>query len=86
MPISKFNQTTQDCQCIPLPGLTCGSEYAHTNPHHTLTYNAKKKIISEVTMGYKYLEGYNLTKNGSHNILLPNDISELNQYNVWTYE
>ena len=76
----KFNQTTQDCQCIPLPGLHCDSEYASINPRHTLTYNDKKKIISEVTMGYKYLEGYNLTKEGYHNILLPNDISELNQY------
>ena len=58
----KFYQTTQDCQCIPLPGLTCDGEYAYINPKHTLTYYAKKKKkISEFIMGYKYLEGYNLT-------------------------
>ena len=45
-------------------------------------YDANKKVIAEVVMGYKYLEGYNLTQNGyDKNILLPiNDISELNQY------
>ena len=76
----KFSQTTQDCQCIPLPALTCDSEYAHTDLHHLLTYDANNKVISEVRMRYKYLQGYNLTKNGNKIILLPNDISELNQY------
>ena len=39
----KFSQTTQDCQCIPLPGLTCDSEHAYTNPQYILMYDANKK-------------------------------------------
>ena len=76
----KFNWTAHNCQCIPLPGLTCDGTHAYADTHYILTYdNTKQQIISQSTERYKYLEGYNLTKDGYH-VLLPNNISELNQY------
>ena len=78
----KFNQTTQDCQCIPLTALTCDGKHAYADTHYILTYNSASKRISTQSgenMRYKYLEGYNVTKDGYH-VLLPDNISELNQY------
>ena len=49
----------------------------HPDTRHILTYDYTRGIISAVKIRHKYLEGYNLTKNG---ILLPNNISELNSY------
>ena len=44
----KFNQTTRDCQCIPLKGLTCDGEHAYSYTHYFLTYNsANKRVYSQ---------------------------------------
>ena len=75
----KYNQTTQDCQCIALTSLTCDGERAYTGIHHVLTYNANRGVISVIKMRHQYLRGYNTT-DGEFNILLPNDISKLNHY------
>ncbi len=76
----KYNQATQNCQCIPLTLLVCDGEYAHTDIQHILTYNDDKNIITEIKMKHQYLGGYNKTDEGYHVLLLPNIISELNQY------
>ncbi len=39
----KYNQATQNCQCIPLTSLVCDGGYAHTDIQHILTYNDDKK-------------------------------------------
>ena len=75
----KYNLATEDCQCISFVSLTCDGEYAHVSNHHTLTYNANKRVITEIKMRHKTVTGYNTT-NGGYYILLPNNISELNQY------
>ena len=74
-----YNSTTGDCQCIPLPSVICGGEYAYANIHHILTYNADKEIITELKMRHSYLSGYNTTQGGWYTIM-PNSISELNRY------
>ena len=77
----RFNRTTQDCQCIPLSALTCDGKHAYVETRCILTYDsANKRIIcqSGENMRYKYLKGYNVTKDGYH-MLLPDNISELNQ-------
>ena len=73
----EYNQATHDCQCVPYLFLNCEGESVYTDTRHILTYDSTKGIISTVRIRHKYLEGYNLTKNG---ILLPNNISELNEY------
>ena len=79
----KYDQATQDCQCIGSLFLNyCEGEIAYADTRHILTYDANKQIISAFKMRHEYLEGYNLTltNDGSYGILLPNNISELNQY------
>ena len=76
----KYNQATQNCQCIPLRSLVCDGEYAHADIQHILTYNDNKNIITEIKMKHQYLGGYNKTDEGYRVLLLPNNISELNQY------
>ena len=73
---------THNCQCIKGLNLNCEGEIAYTDTRHILTYDSNKEVISAVKMRHKYLKGYNLTvtKDGSYSILLPNNISELNQY------
>ncbi len=75
----KYNPATEDCQCISFASLACDGEYAHVSNHHTLTYNANKRVITEINTRHKTITGYNTT-NGRYYILLPNNISELNQY------
>ena len=77
-----YSWVTHNCQCIGALFLKCEEEIAYADTRHTLTYDSNKGIISAVKMRHKYLEGYNLTvtKDGSYGILLPNNISELNQY------
>ena len=78
----KFNQTTQDCQCIPLKALTCDGEHAYTDTNYILTYDSVNKRVLSSQSGennMRYIKGYNLTKDGNH-ILLPDDVSELNHY------
>ena len=76
----KYNPITQDCQCIPLESLTCDGEYAYyADISHILTYNANKRVVTEMKMKHQYLTGYN-AMDGRHYVLLPNNISELNQY------
>ena len=79
----KFNQTTQNCQCIPFNALTCDGKHAYVNTRHILTYDsANNRICSQsgdyliYNMKYKHL---NVSKDG-HHVLLPDNISELNQY------
>ena len=89
--LSNYNSTecpsvwfaaTHNCQCIEGLYLNCEGEIAYADTHHILTYDSNRGIISAVKMRHKYLKGYNLTvtKDGSHGILLPNNISELNPY------
>ena len=75
----KYNPIAQVCQCIPLESLTCDGEYAYADIGHILTYNANKRVVTEVQMKHQYLTGYNTT-NGGHYVVLPSNISELNQY------
>ena len=77
-----YSWVTHDCQCIGALFLKCEEETAYADTRHILTYDSNKGVISAVKMRHKYLEGYNLTvtKDGSYGILLPNNISELNQY------
>ena len=61
----EFNQTTWDCQCIPLKGLTCDGEHAYTYTHYFLTYDsANKRVCSQSGeyRGYVILKGHNVTK------------------------
>ena len=73
----EYNQVTHNCKCIDHLFLNCEGESVYADTNHILTYDSTREIISAVKMRHKYLEGYNLTKNG---ILLPNNISELNAY------
>ena len=77
-----YSWVTHNCQCIGALFLKCEEETAFADTRHILTYDSNKGVISAVKMRHKYLEGYNLTvtKDGSYRILLPNNISELNQY------
>ena len=79
----EYNQTTHNCQCIPV-FVACEGEIAYANTHLKLTYDSNKEVISAVKMSlrHKYWEGYNLTvmKDGSYGIALPQNISELNDY------
>ena len=77
-----YSWVTHNCQCIGALFLKCEEETAYADIRHILTYDSNKGVISAVKMRHKYLEGYNLTvtKDGSYGILLPNNISELNQY------
>ena len=70
-------KVTHDCKCIDHLFLNCEGESVYADTNHILTYDSNREIISAVKIRHKYLEGYNLTKNG---ILLPNNISELNAY------
>ena len=78
----EYNPETQDCQCIGYLDLKCEGEHVYVDTRHILTYDSEERTISAVKMRHKYLKGYNLTvtKDGSHAILLPNNISELNPY------
>ena len=80
--LSVWFAATHNCQCIEALYLNCEGEIAYADTHHILTYDSNRGIISAVKMRHKYLKGYNLTvtKDGSHSILLPNNISELNPY------
>ena len=73
---------THNCQCIRGLHLNCEGEIAYTDTRHILTYDSNKEVISAIRIRHKYLKGYNMTvtKDGSYSILLPNNISELNQY------
>ena len=76
----KYNQTAQDCQCIQLTSLTCDGEHAYyADIHHILTYNANKRVITEIKMRHQYLRGYSTTDQGFY-VSLPSNISELNHY------
>lgn len=83
-----LHQNSSECpsvwqKIIPLKVLICDGKHAYGNTHYILTYsNANKGIITDSVedMRYKYLlNGYNLTKDG-HHVLLPNNLSELNEY------
>ena len=74
---SVWFKVTHDCKCIDHLFLNCEGESVYADTNHILTYDSNREIISAVKIRHKYLEGYNLTKNG---ILLPNNISELNAY------
>ena len=69
----KYNPATEDCQCISFVSLACDGEYAHVSNHHTLTYDANKRVITEINMRHKTVTGYNTTNEGYY-ILLPNNI------------
>ena len=79
----EYDRATHDCQCIEHFFLNCKNEYyVYADVRHILTYDSKEDVISAFKVRHKYLEGYNLTvtNDGSCGILLPNNISELNQY------
>ena len=78
----EYNQATQDCQCIGPMLLICEGETIYADTHYIYTYDSNTEVISAFKMRHKYLNAYNLTltSNGSYGILLPNNISELNQY------
>ena len=79
----EYNQTTHNCQCIPV-FVACEGEIAYANTHLKLTYDSNKEVISAVKMSlrHKYWVEYNSTvmKDGSYGIVLPENISELNNY------
>ncbi len=70
---------THNCRDLHL---NCEGEIAYTDTRHILTYDFNKEVISAIKIRHKYLKGYNVTvtKDGSYRLLLPNNISELNQY------
>ena len=73
---------THNCQCIRDLHLNCEGKITYTDTRHILTYDFNKEAISAIKIRHKYLKGYNVTvtKDGSYRLLLPNNISELNQY------
>ena len=80
-----FNSTTCSCQCLPYDplNLICdwNSASAYVKIGFTVTYNCDEKLISiSHRQHYQYLTGhvYNLTKPGY--ILLPSNITALNDY------
>ena len=73
-----YNPATNDCQCFSFFMLKCDGEHASADPGQMLTYDSSKGLISAIMMRHRYLRGYDLTKAGY--IMLPDDISELNQY------
>ena len=73
-----YSSATSDCQCFPFWSLRCDGKFASVDLGQILTYNSHKQLISTTTIRRGYLGGYNMTKTGY--ILLPDDISELNQY------
>ena len=56
----------------------CDDKFASADSGQILTYNSHKQLISTITIRRGYLGGYNIRYIVA--ILLPDDISELNQY------
>ena len=73
-----YSSATNDCQCFPFWSLRCDGKFASVDSGQILTYNSHKQLISTTTIRRGYLGGYNMTKTG--HILLPDDITELNEY------
>ena len=73
-----YSSATNECECLSLLGLKCDGLNAFMHPGQTLTYNSQDKLVSVTSTRYRHLDGYNTTKEGY--ILLPSDVSELNQY------
>ena len=45
----EYNQTTHNCQCIPV-FVACEGEIAYANTHLKVTYDSNKEVISAVKM------------------------------------
>ena len=75
-----YDSNTCDCQCLPYWAFYCEGNDAFINSAHILTYDESKHVVS-VTTSKRYFQsygGYNTTKSGY--ILLPKNISRLNEY------
>lgn len=70
-----YSSDTHACECLSLWILNCDGMNAFINRGQMLTYDLYNQVV---TATLRYLDGYNMTIEG--HILLPNDISELNQY------
>ena len=73
-----YSSAANDCRCFPFWPLRCDGKFVSVDSGQILTYDSRKELISSIMIRYEYLGGYNKTKTG--HILLPDDISELNQY------
>ena len=75
-----YSSATNACECFPLWIMKCDGLNVFIHPGHMLTYDSQKNLISASSTHYRHLDGYNVTNSMAGHILLPSDISELNQY------
>ena len=73
-----YSSATNACECFPLWMIQCNGVNVSIHSGQMLTYDLQKNQVSATQTNYRHLDGYNVTMAGS--ILLPSDISELNQY------
>ena len=73
-----YSLDTHACECFSLWILKCDGTNTSIIRGQMLTYDLHNKLVSATSIRYRHLDGYNMTMEG--HILLPNDISELNQY------